>query len=315
MQKQGNITEKDLQKMLEFIYSRGPILDDKEKGDYMAALELKHIKKVFGNHTALEDISFTIGEGEIFGFLGPSGAGKTTTIKILTGQLKQTSGEARVLGRDSHHISEEIYEQIGIVSDTSGVYERLSVYENMKIFASILDVDKARIDELLIKVGLEKQRKQKAGKLSKGQKQRLVLARSILHQPKLLFLDEPTSGLDPATANQIQNMFLELKRDGMSIFLTTHNMEEATKLCDRIALLNEGRIIEHGTPREICLRYNTDKSYKVTLSDHTDLVLHENKENIEKIHHYMEKGEIETIHSCEPTLEDVFIEVTGRELV
>lgn len=287
----------------------------KEKGVRKMTLELKNIQKVFGKHTALEDISFTIGEGEIFGFLGPSGAGKTTTIKILTGQLNQTSGDAYVLGRDSHHINEEIYEQIGIVTDTSGVYEKLSVYENMKVFANILNVDNQKIDDLLIKVGLEKQRKQKAGKLSKGQKQRLVLARSILHKPRLLFLDEPTSGLDPTTASQIQNMFLDLKEEGMSIFLTTHNMEEATKLCDRIALLNDGHIIEYGTPQEICLRHNEEKKYHVLLKNKVSLELDDSDESAQRIHDYMVHGKIETIHSCEPTLEDVFIKVTGRELV
>ncbi|MGX4686214.1 ABC transporter ATP-binding protein [Vagococcus sp. JNUCC 83] len=278
-------------------------------------LELNHIEKVFGEHIALKDISFKIDEGEIFGFLGPSGAGKTTTIKILTGQLKPTSGKATILGRDCLKINEEIYEQIGIVSDTSGVYERFTVYDNLKVFADILSVPYSRVDELIETVGLADQRKQVAGKLSKGQKQRLVIARAILHAPKVLFLDEPTSGLDPATANQIQNLFLELKKQRVGIFLTTHNMEEATKLCDRIALLDKGHIIESGAPKDICLKYNNDKAYNITLDTKENIVLKETKENIEKINQWLLEGRIETIHSCEPTLEDVFIEVTGRGLV
>ncbi|MDQ0362135.1 ABC transporter ATP-binding protein [Breznakia pachnodae] len=283
--------------------------------DNKVILELNHIEKVFGSTTALKDISFSIKQGEIFGFLGPSGAGKTTTIKILTGQLNPTSGDAAVLGKDSKQIDEEIYEQIGIVTDTSGVYERLSVYDNLKVYADILSVDYKRIDDLLLRVGLEKQKKQKAGKLSKGQKQRLVLCRAILHSPKLLFLDEPTSGLDPTTANQIQNLFLELKEQGMSIFLTTHNMEEATKLCDAVALLDQGKVIEYGVPKDICLRHNDSKRYKLILSSQEELTMDHSPQNIQKIQELMMNNEVEAIHSCEPTLEDVFIKVTGRGLV
>jgi ABC-type multidrug transport system, ATPase component len=278
-------------------------------------VELNHIEKSFGNTTALKDLSFNIKQGEIFGFLGPSGAGKTTTIKILTGQLNPTSGNATVLGKDSKEIDEEIYEQIGIVTDTSGVYERLSVYDNLKVYADILSVDYNKIDNLLSKVGLEKQKKQKAGKLSKGQKQRLVLCRAILHNPKLLFLDEPTSGLDPTTANQIQNLFLELKEQGMSIFLTTHNMEEATKLCDAVALLDQGKVIEYGSTKDICLRHNDAKRYKLLLTSQEEIILDHTPQNIQKIQELMMKDEVEAIHSCEPTLEDVFIKVTGRGLV
>lgn len=278
-------------------------------------LELNHIEKRFGDHIALKDISFKIKEGEIFGFLGPSGAGKTTTIKILTGQLIQTDGQATILGRNTLGINEAIYEQIGIVSDTSGVYERLSVYQNLSVFANILGVDKKRIDTLLKDVGLEKQRKQAAGKLSKGQKQRLVLARAILHKPKLLFLDEPTSGLDPATAQRIQQMFLQLKKEGVGIFLTTHNMEEATLLCDKLALLDQGHIIEYGSPSEICLRHNTEKKYAITLNSGEELVLEQTPENSQRIAQLMSENKIERIHSCEPTLQDIFIKVTGKDFV
>ena len=143
-------------------------------------LNLQNIGKKFGDYTAIQDISFKIHEGEIFGFLGPSGAGKTTTIKILTGQLLQSQGIASILGNNTKNIGEEIYEQIGLVTDTVGVYERLTVQENLNIFANILKVDKQEIDKVLKRVGLYENRKQKAGKLSKGQKQRLGLARAVL---------------------------------------------------------------------------------------------------------------------------------------
>lgn len=274
-----------------------------------------HLSKRFKNgEEALKDISISLHPGEILGFLGPSGAGKTTTIKILTGQLRQTGGDAAILGRDTRKINESIYEQIGIVTDQSGVYERLSVYENLHYFAKILQVEKSRINDLLKTVGLFEHRKKPAGKLSKGQGQRLVLARAILHRPKLLFLDEPTSGLDPSTALTIHKLLLNLKKDGMSIFLTTHNMDEASKLCDNIALLHEGHIVEMGTLNEIRLKYNTKKSYRILLSDGNERVLTHTPENLDTLHGWMQADQVESLHSCEPSLEDVFLAVTGRTL-
>lgn len=277
-------------------------------------LSLHHISKKFKSELALKDISISVHEGEILGFLGPSGAGKTTAIKIITGQLKQTSGDAVILGRDSRNINESIYERIGIVTDNSGIYERMTVYQNMLFFAKILRVERKRIDELLKRVGLYKHKKKLAGKLSKGQVQRLVLARAILHRPKILFLDEPTSGLDPSTALEIHKLMIELKNEGMAIFLTTHNMEEATKLCDHVALLNEGNIVEFGSPKEICLRYNTDKRYKVLLSNNEEQVLENDQQSANKLKDWINENVLESIHSCEPTLESVFLTVTGREL-
>ncbi len=275
---------------------------------------LKHISKKFNESYVLRDVNATLYEGEILGFLGPSGAGKTTTIKILTGQLEQTSGEANVLGIPCHNIDESIYEQIGIVTDQSGVYERMSIYDNLKYFAKILGVKYSYIDELLKKVGLYEHKKKLAGKLSKGQKQRLILARAILHNPKVLFLDEPTSGLDPTTALEIHKLLLELKENGMSIFLTTHNMEEATKLCDHVALLNEGVIVEYGTPKDICLRYNKERKYKILLENKEEILLIHNDKNIMMLNQWLLNNQVVSIHSCEPTLETVFLEVTGREL-
>ena len=277
-------------------------------------LSLSHISKRYKTYLALKDISMTLHKGEILGFLGPSGAGKTTTIKIITGQLKQTSGEAKLLGTDSSNIDASIYEKIGVVSDNSGIYEKMTVWQNLYLFAKIWQVPKSRVEQVIDQVGLDGHMKKPAGKLSKGQKQRLVLARAVLHKPRILFLDEPTGGLDPSTAVAIHQMLLELREEGMAIFLTTHNMEEATKLCDKVALLYEGEIVEFGSPREICLKYNRDKKYEVLLNSHEELLLEQNQENIRKIEAWMERDEIECIHSCEPTLETVFLEVTGKAL-
>lgn len=283
----------------------------KESDEYIS---VRHLSKKFDGDYVLKDVSAVLRKGEILGFLGPSGAGKTTTINILTGQLLPTSGSAEVLGIGCDKIDEKIYEQIGIVTDSSGIYERMSVYDNLKYFARLLNAPIENIDPLLKRIGLYEHRKKTAGKLSKGQTQRLVIARAVLHKPKVLFLDEPTSGLDPSTALEIHRMLLEMKEEGMAIFLTTHNMEEAAKLCDHVALLNEGVIVEYGTPEEICLKYNKDKKYKVQLTDGSRHILNQNSESAEKIMVWIQGDRIETIHSCEPTLESVFLEVTGRKL-
>lgn len=278
----------------------------KESDEYIS---VRHLSKKFDGDYVLKDVSAVLRKGEILGFLGPSGAGKTTTINILTGQLLPTSGSAEVLGIGCDKIDEKIYEQIGIVTDSSGIYERMSVYDNLKYFARLLNAPIENIDPLLKRIGLYEHRKKTAGKLSKGQTQRLVIARAVLHKPKVLFLDEPTSGLDPSTALEIHRMLLEMKEEGMAIFLTTHNMEEAAKLCDHVALLNEGVIVEYGTPEEICLKYNKDKKYKVQLTDGSRHILNQNSESAEKIMVWIQGDRIETIHSCEPTLESVFLEV------
>lgn len=277
-------------------------------------IRIQHISKEFHSTVVLKDLNAVLHKGEILGFLGPSGAGKTTTIKILTGQLKLTTGDAYVLDIHCDNIDETIYEQIGIVTDNSGIYERMSVYDNLKYFSKILNVSKERIDVLLKRVGLFEHKMKLASQLSKGQKQRLILARAILHTPKILFLDEPTSGLDPSTALTIHNLLLELKHEGMAIFLTTHNMEEATKLCDHVALLNEGVIVEYGSPKELCIKHNQEKKYKVILNDDSEHILSNKANDIEKMRQWLLEDKVEALHSCEPTLEDVFIHVTGKGL-
>lgn len=278
-------------------------------------IEVNHLSKRFKDQLALKDISFKVHEGEIFGFLGPSGSGKTTTIKILTGQLSQSSGTASVLGKPVEQINESIYEQVGIVTDNSGVYERLTVYNNLTIFAKLLKVEKKRIDILLQQVGLFQHRNKTANNLSKGMKQRLIIARAILHQPKVLFLDEPTSGLDPVTTEAIHTLLIQLKKNGTAIFLTTHNMDEATKLCDNIALLNDGIIVENDSPKALTLKYNREKQYKILLKSQDEITIPHTTDSIEQIHHWLTNDDLLTIHSSEPNLEKVFLEVTGRTLI
>ena len=280
-----------------------------------SVIEVRDLVKQFKNQTALNHLDFSVESGEIFGFLGPSGAGKTTTIKILTGQLLASSGETKLLGIATDALTQDIYQEVGIVTDNSGLYENVSVYHNMKFFADLLKVDKKRIDFLLERVGLAQDKKKLARRLSKGMRQRLVLARALLHSPKVLFLDEPTSGLDPATAQAIHKLLKEVQAEGTTIFLTTHNMEEATKLCDRVALLNDGKIVSLDTPRNTCLNFKRERKLEVGLKDKSQVVINQDSAGIAQLNEWLSQDLVETIHSNEPTLEEVFIAKTGRELL
>lgn len=268
----------------------------------------RNIVKTFGRKRALNSINFEIREGEIFGFLGPSGSGKTTMINILTGQLLPDSEITQLLGKDSQDLHPTDLEKIGIVSDQSGFYEKLSLEKNLLLYAKLYGVNLNRVDELLDKVGLLASKKILAEQLSTGMKQRMLLARALINQPKILFLDEPTSGLDPTTSKSIHELLVQLKESGATIFLTTHDMNEATLLCDHLALLNKGKLIEQGSPADIIQKYNTNKRIKV---------IYKNRE--ERIFDFSELSTLATndlisIHSCEPTLEEIFIRLTGEKL-
>ena len=280
----------------------------------MNAISINGITKSFGEKRVLDDISLDIKKGEILGLLGPSGAGKTTLIKILTGQLSAESGKSVINGTDSQKLSGKDYSGFGIMMDNFGVYERLSCFENLKIFARIYGIGNDRINEALECVGLSGAKKIPALNLSKGMKSRLRLARVFIINPDILFLDEPTSGLDPSTADEIQKMILAEKDKGKTIFLTTHTMTEAEKLCDNVALLNEGRIVEYGRPDDICRRYNHQKKLKIHLTDGTDTEIPHDKNAAEIVCEHIKSGRAETIHTTEPDLETVFLELTGKEL-
>ena len=277
----------------------------------MKAIAIERVRHHFGEKEVLKGITLSADQGEIIGLLGPSGAGKTTLIKIITGQLTPSEGSVLLAGYDMSHPSGEVYREIGMMMDDFGVYERLTCYDNLKLYADIYRIDADRIREVLEWVGLYEDRKYLAEKLSKGMRGRLMLARAVLHQPKILFLDEPTSGLDPATTRRIHDLIRQMQQDGTTVFLTTHNMTEAEKLCKHIALLHEGSIVEYGEPKEICRRYNHQNKLRLLLSDGTDVRLPNAREAAEQIKEYLLSGRIETIHSTEPDLESVFMELTG----
>ena len=277
-------------------------------------IKCEEVHKSFSGKKVLTGINFDIPAGKIFGLLGPSGAGKTTLIKILTGQLKFESGIVTVMGKNVEKLSGEDKKKIGIMMDQFGVYERLSCVDNLKIFADIYGVNHSKIKDALNMVGLGDSMNKSASNLSKGMRVRLCLARVFMHSPDIIFLDEPTSGLDPQTMRKIHKLIMDKKNSGSTIFLTTHNMEEASALCDTVALLNEGVIVESGSPKEICRRYNHQKKIKIHLVSGEDLELPHEGQSAKKISELFESNQIETIHSSEPTLETVFLELTGRKL-
>lgn len=272
-------------------------------------IKADNLGKSFGSFKAISSLTFEVNKGEILGFLGPSGSGKTTTINILTGQLTPDQGQSSILGKSSTNLNEEDLANIGLITENSGYYEKLSLYDNLLFFAKLYDVPQGDLDDLMKRVGLYDRRKTLAEKLSTGMKQRMLLVRAIINKPQVLFLDEPTSGLDPSTSQSIHELIKELQAEGTTIFLTTHDMHEATILCDKIVLLNKGQIVEAGTPSDLIQKYNTAKRVKITYQSGE-----ENYLSFSELGQVSQTDDILTIHSCEPTLEDVFIQLTGGKL-
>ncbi len=231
----------------------------------MNAIEIHNLTKKYDHLLAVDGISFNVLPGEIFGYLGPNGAGKTTTIRMLTGQLRPTSGQASVLGCDVVEDREKLKPQIGVVSDSQNLYERMSGRDNLRFFARLYGVSKRRVDEVIALVGLSGRQKDKVETYSNGMKQRLVIGRALLHKPKVLFLDEPTRGLDPNVAREIRTLVLQLAGEGMTVFLTTHYMEEADTLSSRVAIIHQGKIVALDTPEKLKAVHGQGKP--VTLED------------------------------------------------
>lgn len=272
-------------------------------------IKADNLGKSFGSFKAISSLTFEVNKGEILGFLGPSGSGKTTTINILTGQLTPDQGQSSILDKSSTNLNEEDLTNIGLITENSGYYEKLSLYDNLLFFAKLYDVPQGDLDDLMKRVGLYDRRKTLAEKLSTGMKQRMLLVRAIINKPQVLFLDEPTSGLDPSTSQSIHELIKELQAEGTTIFLTTHDMHEATILCDKIVLLNKGQIVEAGTPSDLIQKYNTARRVKITYQSGE-----ENYLSFSELGQISQTDDILTIHSCEPTLEDVFIQLTGGKL-
>ena len=220
-------------------------------------IDIKHLTHRYpgADKNALEDISFSIEKGEIFGFLGPSGAGKSTTQGIITGLLPLQQGEVLVDDVPVTKLGKSFFNRLGVSFELPYIYEKLTGYENLKFYAGLFDVPTEDPLNLLTMVGIADSAHQKAGKYSRGMKQRLNFARSLINKPEILFLDEPTAGLDPGTAAMIKDIIHQQIDRGATIFLTTHNMFTADELCDRVAFINEGRLVAMDTPRNLKLQY------------------------------------------------------------
>ena len=272
----------------------------------------------FGDLVAVDHISFNVAKGEILGFLGPNGAGKTTTVKMLTGQLKPKAGKAILLGMDVTSNIEQVQSEIGVCFEETNLYQRMSALENLNLFARLFNVKSFDAYALLKRVGLAGREKDRVENYSKGMKQRLMVARSLVSQPQILFLDEPTAGLDPTSAEAIRNIILEERKRGATIFLTTHDMMEADKLSDRVAFMDRGKIVALDTPDNLKQKYGkralkakvTGKSGTLE-SREIDL---DTPQTPHEVHGLFEKEKVVTIHSEEATLEGIFIKLTGRRL-
>lgn len=270
-----------------------------------------------GKH-AVNDMSFEIGKGEIFGFLGPSGAGKTTVQRLIIGLLRNYGGSIEVMGKERKSWNKDFFESIGVAFDFPNLFLKLSAGENLRLIGSYYRNKPADIKGLLDRVGLLPDINTRTENFSKGMKMRLNFVRAIMHQPDLLFLDEPTSGLDPVNAHIIKEIIMEEKRKGRTIFLTTHNMTVAEQLCDRVAFVNEGKIVATDSPKNLMVQFGKPKlkveyqKDKLLLNQEFDL---EGLGDNAAFQDLLRTSVIKTMHSAEATLEEIFIQLTGRNLL
>jgi len=265
----------------------------------------------------IQGISFSIEKGEIYGFLGPSGAGKSTTQKILTRLITGFEGRVKVMGKELKEWGDAYFNHIGVGFELPNHYPRLTGLENLQLFASLYDKPVVNLNSLLSRVGLKDAAKQKTSDYSKGMKMRLNFARALIHDPEILFFDEPTSGLDPVNANNLKDMIRELKAQGKTIFLTTHNMYDADELCDRVAFIHNGQIMAEDTPGYLKMKYGKPL---LTL-EYMDGQPVSRNFNLKDFGHDEEflalvrQKDIVRVHSCEASLNDVFVKITGKKLV
>ncbi len=280
-------------------------------------IKVQNLRYRYGNLVAVDGISFHVAHQEIVGFLGPNGAGKSTTVQLITGQLSIQEGNVTVLDLALTKHLKEVQARIGICFEQPNHYEQMTALENLELFARLFGMKQFDGYRLLKKVGLEGREKDRVSNYSKGMKQRLMVARSMVSQPDILFLDEPTSGLDPVSADSIRHLILSERERGATIFLTTHDMWEADKLCDRVAFLNQGKIAALDTPYNLKQKYG-DRSIIVEIErdakvDAQKIVL-DKPETALAIQSLFDKEKVITAHTQEATLEDIFLKITGRKL-
>ncbi len=277
-------------------------------------IQVRDLVKTYGDVYAVNGISFDVMPGEVFGFLGHNGAGKTTTIRMLTGRTRPTGGSATIAGHDIVRDRDAIKPIINLVFEDPNLYERFTAMQNLEIFADLYGVPRRRAGELLELVRLTDAAKRKVKTYSSGMKQRLLIARSLINSPKVLFLDEPTRGLDPTSARELRDLIRQLSDQGTTVFLTTHYMEEADELSDRVAFLSAGNIVALDTPRELKLRYGSRTATVLLRSREERTIALDDAHDAERLASWMRDDQVLTMHSQEGTLEDVFIALAGRSL-
>jgi fluoroquinolone transport system ATP-binding protein len=292
-------------------------ITESKTGPY--AIEVKNIEFNYqkSDKKAVDGVSFNISKGEIFGFLGPNGAGKTTTQKVIIGLLKSYNGNVKILGNDLESWKTDLYNRIGVGFELPNHYQKLTALENLELFASFYHGKTTPPIDLLKMVDLEKDANDRVATFSKGMKSKLNFARSLLNDPEVWFLDEPTTGLDPIGRRLIKDIILQKRNEGKAIFLTTHNMNDADELCDRVGFIVDGKLSLIESPRELKLRHGK-KIVKVEYLINGELAkqdfdlrnLAENKSFMD----LLKSGKIQTIHTAEATLDEIFIKATGRQL-
>jgi ABC-2 type transport system ATP-binding protein len=302
------------------------------------AITVNGLRKLYGDFEAVRGIAFEVSEGEVFGLLGPNGAGKTTTVEILEGLRQRTAGEVSVLGYDPEKETAAVKDRIGVALQATNLPEKIKVFEAAELFASFYTRSVA-VEDLLKKLQIWDKRDAFYSTLSGGQKQRLALALALVNDPELVFLDEPTTGLDPQVRLEIHTLISRLKEQRKTVLLTTHYIEEAERLCDRVAIIDEGRIAAMGSPRELQERVLGHARVEVTTlqpmpeqfpeSWHGEVaaVFSDGRKKLSassakparivvELVKWLESAgvEIEDLHIRRPTLEDVFLELTGKSL-
>jgi ABC-2 type transport system ATP-binding protein len=290
-----------------------------------AMIEICNLTKIYEGKgadkvkKAVDGISFSVNPGEVFGFLGPNGAGKTTTIRMMIGLLKPTEGDIRIDGINVVRHPKQAHAKIGVVFELPNLYGRSTIEANLNFFGNLNGVPRNRIDELMDSLELNDRRHTKVDTLSKGWKQRVLIARALLHRPKVLFLDEPTSGLDPNTTRLIRSYIKGLKQQGTTIILTTHDMLEADELSDQAGIMHNGKLVAMDSPVQLKARFGGGSEMIVEyLQDgrvtKKSIPMIYKEQAAELLHEKILSGEIVSIHTKEATLSDVFARLTGSEL-
>ncbi len=283
-------------------------------------IEAHDLQRRFGKKEAVAGISFNVQRGGIFGLLGPNGAGKTTTIRMLTGQINPSGGSAIVAGYDVVKEHQQLKQSIGVVFEDQNLYDRLSARLNLEFSSWLYGLPKRRVEEVLDLVKLRDRAKDPLRTFSNGMKQRMMIARALLHKPQVLFLDEPSRGLDPIAAREVRQTILQLSQDGMTILLTTHLMEEADQLCQQVAFIVNGSIVANDTPRNLKLEHGQRTMVVTLLEDQAASALVEQELRMDspadqaQLAGWMAEGKVRAVHSNEASLEDIFIKVAGVRL-